>query len=250
MPQDRPIVLLTGFGPFPSVAANATSLLVPRLAEAARRALPGVRIAMQILPTEWVASLDQLSRINRELRPAVALHFGVSGRAQGFEIETRGRNVCSQSEDAAGCMPPGPCVSPGGPEFLPATLPAAHIVERLRRRGLPAQLSRDAGGYLCNALLYRSLELARRHGVPWRCGFVHLPSALVSERRPDLEPLGRAMRLGWADVIDGGIEIIAGTLGRPPTAVAAHARQPAVNRRLTFLPGLRGQSAAVPSVVE
>lgn len=217
---DRPIVLLTGFGPFPTVAANATSILVPRIAEATRRAVPGIAIAAHILPTEWEQSLSLLAELMRRLRPAIALHFGVSSRATGFEIETRGRNRCSQSEDAAGRMPSHECISPGGPEYLPATLPAAHIVGRLRRRGLPAQLSRDAGGYLCNALLYRSLEIARTSGAPGRSGFVHLPSSLVNERRPALEPRP-ASRLTWDDVVEGSLEIIAATLGRRPVPGAS-----------------------------
>ncbi|MDX2155168.1 MAG: pyroglutamyl-peptidase I [Hyphomicrobiaceae bacterium] len=223
MPQDRPTVLLTGFGPFPSVAANATSILVPRLAEAARRALPGIRFAMYILPTEWETSLDLLGDLNRIYRPSIALHFGVSSRASGFEIETRGRNLCAQSADAAGCLPRQSRLSPRGPEYLPATLPSAHIVVRLRQKGLPAQISRDAGGYLCNALLYRSLELARASGMPTRTGFVHLPSSLVSERLPGCEP-ARTARLGWDDVIEGGLEIIAGALGRPPSSLASFRR--------------------------
>lgn len=217
---DRPLVLLTGFGPFPTVAANATSILVPRIAEATRRAVPGVAIAAHILPTEWEASLSLLGDMMRRLRPVIALHFGVSGRATGFEIETRGRNRCSQSEDAAGLLPSNEYVSPGGPEFLSATLPAAHIVGRLRRRGLPAQLSRDAGGYLCNALLYRSLEIARTSGMPARSGFVHLPASLVNERRPALEPRP-AGHLTWDGVIEGSLEIVAATLGRRPVPNAS-----------------------------
>ena len=218
------MVLLTGFGPFPSVAANATSILVPRIAEAARRSVPGVAVAAHILPTEWEASLDLLHDLTARLRPAVALHFGVSGRATGFEIETRGRNHCTPSEDAVGRLPVDVCVSPGGPEFLPATLPASHIVYRLRRRGLPAQISRDAGGYLCNALLYRSLEISRLYGSPGRSGFVHLPANLVNERRPASEPrpLGR---LSWDDVVEGSLEIVAAALGRRAT-VASSTRLP------------------------
>jgi pyroglutamyl-peptidase len=214
-PQDRPIVLLTGFGPFPGIGANATSILVPRIAEAARRAVPGVAIAAHILPTEWQLGLYQVDALIHELRPVVAIHFGVSGRSTGFEIETRGRNHCGESTDAAGRLPEGARVSAEGPEFLPATLPAAHIVARLRQRGLPAQVSRDAGSYLCNALLYRSLEAARRLVTPPRIGFVHLPASLVNDRRPDLEPrIGG--RLTWDEVIDGGIDILAASLGRPP----------------------------------
>jgi pyroglutamyl-peptidase len=216
-PSDRPLVLLTGFGPFPTVGANATSILVPRIAEAARRAVPGIVVSHHVLPTEWETSLALLEELTRRLRPALALHFGVSGRANGFEIETRGRNRCSLSEDAAGRLPAAEHVSAHGPEFLPATLPAAHIVTRLRRRGLPARISRDAGGYLCNALLYRSLEIAQVHGAPGRSGFVHLPANLVNERRPAYEPR-TGTRLSWDDVVDGSIEILAAALGRPVPA--------------------------------
>lgn len=214
MSTSRPVVLLTGFGPFPTVAANASAVLVPRIAELARRALPGITVIEQILPTEWAASLALIDELAGRHRPEVAIHFGVSSRAEGFEIETRARNVCTQSADASGALPDGPCVSPGGMEALPASLPASLIVERLRRRRLPARISRDAGGYLCNAVLYRSLENSRAYGTPGRSGFIHLPSDLVSERRPWSEPPANR-RLDWDGVIAGGVEILGAALGRP-----------------------------------
>lgn len=213
MPTDRPIILLTGFGPFPSIPANATSVLVPHLAAAAADVFPGTTIVHEILPTEWSAGLARAGALYRQHRPALALHFGVSSRASGFEIETRGRNYCSASLDAAGLLPELDRLSPDGPEFLPASLPAAHIVQRLRRRGIPAALSRDAGGYLCNALLYRTAELTRSHPAPIRSGFIHLPSDLVNERNPSRGPMP-GCRLDWRDVLQGGLEIITASLGR------------------------------------
>ena len=219
----RPQILLTGFGPFPGVAANATSVLVPRIAAAAAQAFPGAGVECHILPTEWETGLARISELYDRLRPGVALHFGVAGRATGFEIETRGRNHCAQSKDAAGCLPPLACLTPEGPEYLAATLPAAHIVERLRRRGIPAMISRDAGGYLCNALLYRTLEIARTGPAPARSGFIHLPASLVNERNPARGP-HPSCRLDWADVIAGGLEIIATCLGRPSPPVGMQRR--------------------------
>jgi len=219
MATDRPIILLTGFGPFPSVPANATSVLVPRLAAAAADVFAGSAVVHEILPTEWHAGLARASQLYRQHRPVLALHFGVSSRANGFEIETRGRNYCSAALDAAGLLPPLDRISLHGPEFLPASLPAAHIVQRLRRRGIPAVVSRDAGGYLCNALLYRTAELARSHPAPMRSGFIHLPSDLVNERNPARGPMP-SCRLAWRDVVDGGLEIIAASLGKAMTPIA------------------------------
>lgn len=213
MSTARPIILLTGFGPFPTIPANATGLLVPRLARAAASAFPGARIEAHILPTEWELGPQLACDLYRRLRPAVAVHFGVSSRATGFEIEARGRNACSLAFDAAGLLPPGDRLNPAGPDMLPVTLPARHIVERLRRRGIPAALSRDAGGYLCNALLYRTLEMARADATGLRSGFIHVPAALVGARETSHVP-APGCRLTWTHAIDGGLEIVAAALGR------------------------------------
>lgn len=222
MPTSRSILLLTGFGPFPTMGANASAVLVPRIAEAARRAYPGLVVECHILPTEWSEGLWRVTELYRRLRPAAAVHFGVSSRALGFEVETRAQNKCAQTKDAAGLLPDGPVVSPRGPAWLGSTLPAAHIVHRLRRRGIPATLSRDAGAYLCNALLYRTQEIVRENDRRTRSGFIHLPSDLVDWRNPRLGPLG-GCRLGWRDVVDGGVEVVAATLGQPPAAAVMRA---------------------------
>lgn len=230
MSHARPIILLTGFGPFPGVPVNATSVLVPLLTKAASWSFPGLAIVAEILPTEWISGLQQIEALYARHQPLLALHFGVSHKTTGFAVEARGRNRCAPSPDGAGALPIAECVSPGAPEFLPSNFPAALIVERLRRRGLPAQVSRDAGSYLCNALLYRTLELSRRNGWPARNGFVHLPARLVDPRRPEREPCS-SVGLAWQQVIEGGLEIISTCLGRWP-------RTP----RIGAVQGLRGIS--------
>lgn len=211
MSERRPTILLTGFGPFPGVPENATAELVPEVAREARKRWPGFHVETAILPTEWRAAPETVVDLITELKPTVALHFGVSSSAYGFTIESRGENRARPICDAAGHLPPSDRLSPEGPNFLTASFPARHIVERLRRRALPVSLSRDAGGYLCNAVLYRSLERARRVGRPIRCGFVHVPAALG--RKTSSSPI--PARLGWEQAISGSLEIIAATLGRP-----------------------------------
>jgi pyroglutamyl-peptidase len=210
--QARTTVLITGFGPFPGVPVNATMRLVPALAEAAPRAFPGVRIASAVLATEWTTAPRQLEALLEEIEPDLALHFGVSSRARGFEVEARALNACVQMPDAAGALPPGLAVRAGGPELMATSLPVQHIVARLRRRGIPAFISRDAGGYLCNATLYHSLACAR--AAPGRrVGFVHLPATLA---RPGGSNRGRvgASPLTWEQAHTGGLEILAACLGR------------------------------------
>lgn len=211
-PDARTVVLLTGFGPFPGVPVNATMRLVPALATVAAKAFPDVRFVTDILATEWQAAPQRLERLFADHAPDIALHFGVSRRARGFELERRGVNACSGA-DAAGAEPTDGAINGDGAPSHEVDLPVSLIVERLRRRGIAAHHSWDAGRYLCNAVLYHSLELTRRTNVATRCAFIHLPANL--ELRPGLQLRrdGRC-RLTWPDALNGGIEIIATCLGR------------------------------------
>jgi pyroglutamyl-peptidase len=214
MHSRRQTILVTGFGPFPGVPDNASAQLVARLVASRDRRLIGYRIEGAILPTEWRGGPDRLLVLLAKHRPALALHFGVSSRASGFDIETRGSNRCSFSVDACGEIPAAASLDGDGPEHLPATIPAHHVVHRLRSRGLPAQISRDAGGYLCNALLYRSLDFARRHCPGMRAGFVHIPDALSVRRGVGKRRIRQASRIDIDDAVAGASEILAASLGR------------------------------------
>ena len=103
----------------------------------------------------------------------------------------------------------------GGPERLPASLPVRHIVARLRRLGIPAFVSRDAGTYLCNAALYHSLVCAKDEAAAGRrVGFVHIPATLARPGGPNRGRTG-ACPLTWEETVAGALEILAACLGRP-----------------------------------
>ena len=213
--QARTSVLITGFGPFPGVPVNATMRLLPELARAAPRRFPDVHFAVEVLPTEWAAGPRRLERLLAEVAPDLALHFGVSSRARGFEIEQRARNVCAVTTDACGALPNGSAIHGGGAEHLPASLPVRHIVARLRRLGIPAFVSRDAGTYLCNAALYHSLVCAKDDAASGRrVGFVHIPATLARPGGPNRGRTG-ACPLRWEETVVGALEILAACLGRP-----------------------------------
>ena len=219
----RPVILVTGFGPFPGAPRNASSDLAEELARVALRQLPGYRVQAAILPTEWHEGPRQLGLLLDEHDPVVAVHFGVSRRAKGFVIEMRARNEAGQVCDATGAMPPGTCVAYQGPAELAALMPTALIVARLRRLGLPVQASRDAGTYLCNAVLYSTLADARRRAAAGlRRGFVHLPDRLAPA---DARMSGTSRRsvpsqLDWEGAVTGGLAILSACVGANERAMA------------------------------
>lgn len=197
-------VLLTGFSSFPGVPVNVTCELVPRLAHEATRRFPGNAFSFDILPVTWAGGPQSSARLVDENDPDLIVHFGVSDLAEGFVIETLARNVCRVSHDASGALPALELLDANAPVDIETTLPYWDILRRLEDEGLPACLSDDAGGYLCNAVLFHSLRRARA-GV--RAGFVHLP---VSFDAPD-DPLS------MDDAIRGGLGILAVCLaGTPP----------------------------------
>lgn len=172
-------VLLTGFGPFPGIPENVSARLVADVGARARIAFAPHRFHVSILPTEWDAAPQRLIALIARLRPAIALHFGVAKDADGFRIETRGLNQCRMAIDAAGRMPSGAELISGAPVAYEAGLPLEKIVSRLQDMQLPVSKSYDAGGYLCNSVLYHSLHAAPNAGTPLRAGFIHIPSSFA-----------------------------------------------------------------------
>jgi pyroglutamyl-peptidase len=209
--RPRPFILLTGFGPFPGVADNATAHLIPRLARAARELFPAYDVVAEILPTEWTAAPQKVGALLARPGTVLALHFGVSSHVEGFQIELVGRNRCKPVADAAGRLPAGDCLLDDGPAELASTLPVERILERLSRLGVPVRTSTDAGGFLCNALLYHSLGAADTLPNPHLVGFVHLPADLVGHGA-DGEAPHLDCRLDWRGALAGSVEIIAACL--------------------------------------
>jgi pyroglutamyl-peptidase len=207
MPQrrDKPMILLTGFGPFLTVKENATSTLVPALATAVTAHFPHVHCVAEILPTDWQKAPVRLDELMREHNPAIVLQFGVSPRAKGFVIETRGRNARQASVDVNGCKPDAPRVATGGPKFLTTTVPVKTILNRLHALGLRATKSYSAGEYLCNALLYHGLwtsTCAAPANPPPIMGFIHLPVDVPASATS-------AKKLTMEQAINGGVAIVA-----------------------------------------
>lgn len=205
MGASRPSILLTGFGAFPGVGDNATAALVPELAAVARTRFRNNDIIDEVLPVEWERAPQRLQQLLAETDARLALHFGVSNNARGFQIEQTGRNVCEARHDAAGELPGAAHLIADGPPALAATFPAERIIARLQVAGIPCGTSDSAGTYLCNALLYHSLTAAQSQVKPFLAGFIHLPSGLSPLIEDDC-------LLSWRQAIAGGLEIIAACL--------------------------------------
>lgn len=210
MPIARP-VLITGFKPFPSQPTNVTSVYAPALARLSHRAFPDVTIVTKVLSTEWAAAPREVVGLLIRHEPLIALHFGIAGRARGFEIETVARNRRRMLPDAIDAEPDDTIVDRNGPPTHRVDLPVTDMIARLRRRGIPARLSQDAGGYICNTVLYHGLACAP--ALNCRLGFVHLPAELAPDDGPR-NGVQRTSPLTWEHALVGGLELVAAALRR------------------------------------
>jgi pyroglutamyl-peptidase len=199
---DRPLVVLTGFGPFPGVTRNASADLVGELAKACRRQHPHLRFLTDILPVDWLAAPRRLQHLLSVNQPRCAIHFGVSSRATGFVVERYAYNAVASALDNEGRLAGEARLVPGDRPRRAATLPTRGMVRRLQAAGYPAELSDDPGRYLCNAVLFHSLRHAARASPRIRSGFVHIPATLGDSAD------GAPSAIGWADAIDGGLALL------------------------------------------
>lgn len=168
-------LLVTGFGPFPGVANNPSSCLVKWLGTGAFDPGPDVTLTTELVPTEWEAVAKFAKDILPSLNPDIALHFGVHGRAHEIRLERRALNFAGTQADAAGRCQPGGVLVKGAWHSLSSTFDVERLNCNLAARNIPSRTSRDAGRYLCNALLYQSLAATRNSGKDCMTGFVHIP---------------------------------------------------------------------------
>jgi pyroglutamyl-peptidase len=165
-------VLVTGFGPFPGMPYNASASVAVALEDAP--GTPGVDVATAVIPVVWAAARAAARKAIARFQPHAVVHFGVSKRSSGFDIETRAFNMSGRKEDQAGMVRRENALVRAGKPILTPTLPPLGLVHALRKAGFPAALSEDPGCYLCNAVYYWSLYDGESDGR--LVSFVHMPA--------------------------------------------------------------------------
>ena len=164
-------VLLTGFEPFGPYGINPSQQVIQSFDVALR----GVQIEKAILPVSYTETPNILLRLLNEQSWSMVICFGLHGSG-GIRIETQGRNrnsSASADNDGVTCL--NQPVVANGPDTLPVTLPTRKLLDALVAAGFPANLSDDAGGYLCNHTLYTLLCELNQRNITTPAGFIHLP---------------------------------------------------------------------------
>jgi pyroglutamyl-peptidase len=162
------MLLLTAFEPFDGTGLNSSQEVVK---EFMRRHSEKMPVASAILPVEYDADFVAAWRVAEEVQPQAILHLGQAGR-EVIAVERRGRNLKWVYRGGQESSVP---ILDDAPSAYFATAPVDDLVSALTAAGIPAEASTEAGTYMCNHILFRSLHYAATQGLSVAIGFIHLP---------------------------------------------------------------------------
>jgi pyroglutamyl-peptidase len=144
-------LLIYGFGPYGEFQENITEKILRRLPR--RSGLRKIVFPVRFHKRQFINAVK-----NHE--PDVILGLGQCSRGQRLRIESRAKNRKRNSPKEKA----RPIIA-GGPQRLRTNLKLA----------LNGQSSNNAGEYVCNYSMYVMLHFIKRHRLPIRYGFIHIP---------------------------------------------------------------------------
>ena len=165
----KPVILLTGFEPFGGDPINASWEVVKTFEG---REIGGYTVKTALLPVVYDEMEKPLLDAIKANHPSIVISFGVGTPV--VQIETVARNGYHPMKplDNKSKPPPRDKIVPAAAAEIPTALPANTILKALKDAHIGAQLSTDAGGYLCNECFYRLMQADLK--VDAR-GFIHVP---------------------------------------------------------------------------
>lgn len=174
-------VLVTAFEAYDEWQSNASWLALVELT----KDLPQLpRIVTRRYPVDFG---DMRKRLEQDLAEGYdfALHVGQAPGLGRIHLESVAINVGGHSQQSPDEYQ---TLVEDGPVAYRSSLPLAVWAAKLRRQGIPAQVSYHAGTFLCNATMYMSHHIAQQRGLKTRATFLHLPleTSQVLENGRDL----------------------------------------------------------------
>jgi pyroglutamyl-peptidase len=212
--------LLTGFGPFGTIAHNPSARIVEQFA---RVGSAGHQLTCRVLPVSFARAEAEVRSLLTDDEFDLAILLGVAGRDDRIRLERYARLRAAGRADVDGAQPASYEWAAAAPDTYLATIPPEAICDTLLSGGFPAYVSDDAGSYVCNHAYYAALHCLATTHRPTRCLFVHVP--------PDAEthdghwegptmPLERqlagvALVLGWLAEPEPGLTVTSATEAQP-----------------------------------
>ena len=154
-------ILVSGFAPFGPHKENSSEIIVNSLS------LPDLQKI--ILPVTFKEAFEVLKAEIRSSKPDIVICFGLAHNRTKISLEKVAINLIDcEIPDNNGVLHKGEPITASGKAAYFSTLPLNSMKENL-----PVEISYSAGTYVCNYVMYRTLELLESTSV--KAGFIHLP---------------------------------------------------------------------------
>jgi pyroglutamyl-peptidase len=199
-------ILVTGFEPFGGETVNASWEAAQKL-EGWRH---GDTVAVaRLLPCAYESSVKKLVNAIETLRPDALLMTGQAARRAVVCVERFAHNLDdATAPDNDGVLRRALRISRAAPEWLETRVSVRSVASAIKAAGIPARMSRDAGGFVCNHLYFGALQYLseKRSAIP--AVFVHLPVTPgqspqgASERRLTSTEAADALRVTATVMLD------------------------------------------------
>lgn len=191
-------LLLTAFEPFGGEDRNAALDAVQSVPDR----VGDLRIARLTVPTAFGTSVDTVMAAIAREQPDAVLMVGQAGSRGKLTPERRAVNrMHARIPDNAGIQPQEQPIVPGGPEEYYVNLDAEELAQAIRAAGVPAEVSDDAGSFVCNQLLYSVLHWLKTNKLAIPAGFLHVP-------RTNEQTSGKQPSLPLSQIVDGLLAVI------------------------------------------
>lgn len=170
-------IIVTGFGAFSTNDINPTLEVLSLLPQSIR----GHEIKTVVLPVVFDECFDVLQPIIEQEKPQVIVNLGLAAGRTAITPERIAINLKDSTvADNEGNKPIDEVIIPSGDVALYSTLPLRKIESILKRKHLPVSISNSAGLYVCNNIMYHTLNYIKQNKLDVKAGFIHIP--LMSEQ--------------------------------------------------------------------
>lgn len=147
-------ILVTGFEPFDGEKLNPSQLLLKALSSQKD-------VKTLLLPVSYRESFSSLQALYQKEKFDFVLHLGQAGRRTHVCLEQFAHNWSgARTADEEGVLKSGEVIDSKAPLSYSPNLNLEALRDYLRKKEIPTEISINAGGFICNYVYFRSLQLA------------------------------------------------------------------------------------------
>jgi len=165
-------ILITGFDPFGKQKINPSQELLTDFSNSNSN----IKLYKEILPVSYKKSWEVLKKKIIKFSPDSIILFGQAGNRKKITPERIAINMMdSKIKDNDNQIFHNKKISEKGRNAYFSTLPVVELSKILKENGIPARISNSAGTFVCNYIMYKTLDYIEQENLNSTAGFIHLP---------------------------------------------------------------------------